>query len=380
MKVLITCESYPPDVCGVANVVSRLAEGLVVRGHDVAVATGASPERTQGVQNGVRVFRFSVTGSPIVPYRGQVDAYVRFIREYTPEVLVNECAQTWSTDLLLPILQEIPGKKILHLHGLSGLSSKPRHPYRRWLLHRYFQQAARHFAKYHRLIFLSKYSEELEFSRQHGLSNYVFLGNGADEEFFSDPSESACAEGDAFLATMGIGKDTPLVLNVSNFGQAKNQEFVLNAMHRIPTEFAGLLVGSTRTDYLNRLEHLQRILAFCLGKKAVFMKIGVPRALLPFLYRRASVFAHGSRQEAFPLVLAESVASGTPFVSTPVGNAAGLPGGVVVRTPAAMAVSIDRLLTSPVERARLAKAALDFAQTELRWPRIVEGFERILAG
>ncbi len=39
MKILFTTESYYPDVCGVSNVVTKLAEGLASLGHDVTIFT-----------------------------------------------------------------------------------------------------------------------------------------------------------------------------------------------------------------------------------------------------------------------------------------------------------------------------------------------------
>ena len=40
MRILFTSESYPPQVCGVAQITAQLAEGLASRGHEVWVATG----------------------------------------------------------------------------------------------------------------------------------------------------------------------------------------------------------------------------------------------------------------------------------------------------------------------------------------------------
>ncbi|TQL47874.1 glycosyltransferase involved in cell wall biosynthesis [Homoserinimonas aerilata] len=45
LKVLIGCDTFPPDVNGAANFASRLAAGLVQRGHEVVVAAPAASRR-----------------------------------------------------------------------------------------------------------------------------------------------------------------------------------------------------------------------------------------------------------------------------------------------------------------------------------------------
>ena len=64
MKILIVSSSFPPEVGGVAEVARTQAAGFVARGHQVAVATGWHPTRTDtDAPSGVAVRQFRVTGS-----------------------------------------------------------------------------------------------------------------------------------------------------------------------------------------------------------------------------------------------------------------------------------------------------------------------------
>jgi glycosyltransferase involved in cell wall biosynthesis len=61
-------------------------------------------------------------------------------------------------------------------------------------------------------------------------------------------------------------------------------------------------------------------------------------------YGRARLFLSGSYTECQPLVLLDAMATGTPFVARATGCISRLPGGVAVRSPAAAADEVSRLL------------------------------------
>ncbi len=113
----------------------------------------------------------------------------------------------------------------------------------------------------------------------------------------------------------------------------------------------------TRDALLRAKAELPALRGLCFGATApapgtlpdwVEMHVAPEQHLIPGLYGRADVFAHGSRIEGFGLPILEAMACRTPVVATPTGAAPELlaeGGGVIVPSedPAAMARELVRM-------------------------------------
>lgn len=116
----------------------------------------------------------------------------------------------------------------------------------------------------------------------------------------------------------------------------------------------------TRDALLRAKKDLPALRAICFGNTApdagalpawVEVHVAPKQDLIPQLYARADVFAHGSRIEGFGLPILEAMACRTPVVATPTGAAPELTeggGGVIVPSedPAAMARELVRIASS----------------------------------
>jgi glycosyltransferase involved in cell wall biosynthesis len=129
------------------------------------------------------------------------------------------------------------------------------------------------------------------------------------------------------------------------------------------------------------------------GRKRVLVH-DLPREEVVAAYHAADVFLLTSSIECSPLVLFEAAASGTPFVSLAVGNAAEIASwteaGVIVATdysadgfaradPDAVAEAVDELLADPARRARLAAAGRRAWRERFRWDVIAPHYEGLYA-
>jgi glycosyltransferase involved in cell wall biosynthesis len=71
------------------------------------------------------------------------------------------------------------------------------------------------------------------------------------------------------------------------------------------------------------------------------------------------------------------MASGAPFISTPVGNVPDMPGGVIVRDAAGMAEAIDRLAQKGEEWRQLSRAGRTAWERDFTWDHVVTEYERL---
>ena len=356
VKILHTCESYWPTVCGVQEAMQRISEGLVARGHEVTVATSYSPHRTSNVHNGVRIVQFDVRGRATRGYRGQVLAYQRFVRSSGCDVMLNYAAQQWSADLVFPLLHHLEFATVFLPCGFSAIDNWKWRPYY-WLMPRVLRQ-------YDAVVYLSEAYRDKAFGDRHGITHYQVIGNGAREEEFSE------ARGE-FREKYGI-ETSKLFLSVSNYGDLKNQRFVLEAFRRAALSDATLVfVGSEMNDYARLLAQE------CETVGHARVLAGIPREDLVAAYHEADLFLFASRIECFPLVIVESMASRTPFISTDAGCVSALPGGIVVASVAEMTETIRCLTSDDNARLDLSRAGRDAWEARYTWARIVDQYERL---
>jgi glycosyltransferase involved in cell wall biosynthesis len=324
MNVLLCCENYPPSVGGVQEVMRQIAERLVERGHAVTVYTGAHPSRPRSAElRGVRVESFAASGNLVRGLSGEVDRYRDAVLNGRHDVVLVKAAQQWSFDALAPVLDRIASRKVFIPCGFSGLFDAA--------YNSYYAEMSRWLASFDALIFYSGTYRDIEFARQLGITRLHVLPNGVDEREFGP--EQNCR----FRAQLGLDPNSLLLLSVGTLVPAKGHWEVLRAfdLARLPPHATLLLNGNDPQGGLaSALRAIARAgsgypplrwLAYDVnrrhrGAKRVVIA-DLPRTNVVAAFRAADVFVFASQIEYSPLVLFEAAAAGTPFLTSPVGNA-----------------------------------------------------------
>lgn len=332
MRILFCCEFYAPSTGGVQEVIRQIAERLVLRGHDVAVATTKLPDRRFDELNGVRIKGFDVSGNMVYGMVGEQDAYRKFVTTSNFDVVMIKAAQQWSFDALWPVLPQIKARKVLIPCGFSGFYD-PRYK-------DYFQGMPDIFRQFDHLVFYATDYRDINFARQHGLTNYSVIPNGASEIEFSVEKDPH------FRERYGIGESDFLFLTVGSFTGMKGHFEVVSAFEKVQLDGPStlLLNGNKINDpakatlkkkakkYIRKglqvlniikdnpwMDVVNRINQQDGDKKVLVTDL--PRPELIQAYMASGLFVFASNIEYSPLVLFESAAAGTPFLTVPVGNA-----------------------------------------------------------
>lgn len=354
MKVLFTVAEYFPKISGVPVVTKYLAEELARLGYDVSVVT-SKPEGTLDKEeiNGVTVFRFNILFSRIKGCYGQKEEYINFIKNFRADILINECSQCITTDLLLPELKNIPSKKILHLHGASGLALKPfkimrtlkntvGNTYNYIRFKKYYLKFYQYFKYYDKIVCLSEMDSAKDYVMKYAKEKFTILENAADDEYFmiSDNRKEEKRIGEM------VSKNEKFLLSIANYNPSKNQKMLLKAFYMANTRDVSLiLIGSERNDYSKIIESYNEKLKTKYGDKKVKILYGVDRNLNKFLLKYATAYISSSVHEEYSISIIEAMATRTPFISTDVGNARILPGGIVVKNIKEMSVAIEKIIS-----------------------------------
>ncbi len=174
------------------------------------------------------------------------------------------------------------------------------------------------------------------------------LARGVDRERFSP------GDRDAAKRALGFDAGTPLLLWVGRMVEVKGLDVLLEALATIahrPWQLALVGDGPLRSSLEATVARV--------GLSGRVRFVGpTPHATLPIWYRAASLTVLASRSEGTPNVLLESIACGTPFVSTAVGSVADMVRDAGVLVPpgdaAALAAALGSALTSapPLEAFR----------------------------
>ena len=337
MKILFLSENYFPNVSGVPVVVRYLAEGLAKFGHEVVLATSQYQNNPEvEVIGGVEVHRFNLVKDHFNCYHGDMKGYLNFVLSLECDVVVFECLQCITTDLVLLHIDELKAKKILHSHGVSGLRLKLfdkkkdlvhtvantyHYLFYKWYFNCLLPKSIK---KIDKVIGLSEIDDTIGYCSKYGIKCEV-LGN-AVEDVFLEPT------GDVKLSDIS-DMNMPYFLSVAYYNQIKNQIGILREFYKSGiTDYEMVFIGPSENEYYRNLVAENKKLEEQYGKRKVLMLTHIDRLLIPDIIGNAKLYIVGSTIEQFSIAIAETMAKGVPFISTNVGNARLLPGGITINS------------------------------------------------
>lgn len=385
MKILFTSFAYAPETSGVPIVVQYLAEGLVKSGHCVSIATRKNGHNYCDKEsiNGVNVFRFEIGQDLFKRNIGDIITYINFVITYPKDVLIMECVQCHTTDILLPHLNEMNCKVVLHSHGGPGIRQKMfhwdtnivhsignTHNWMRWK--KYYGQTLPVASKYIDVaICLSLCASDLEYMNAH-MKKVCILENAANDIFFDKVNYST---GTSPVFQL---KSSEYILCIANYVPNKCQLDIVKAFGRMKNQDCALvLIGSSTNEYFKRVKKEVDRVVESTGKE-IKMLCGVDRRYFPAIISQAKIFVMASEHEEYPVSLIEAMACGTPFVSTNAGCSRILPGGVTVVDRRDLPVFLNVVESDPFMLNQLGTQGQVYANSNNTIPQIISHLEEII--
>lgn len=352
MRVLFTSFAYYPQTSGVPIVVQYLAEGLVEFGHTVCIATrkngNAFPDKE--IINGVEIHRFDIGQTLTKRNTGDINEYLRFVVNYEKDVLILECIQCHTTDLLLNHLPEMNCKIVIHSHGGPGIHQRlvkwdtnikhsigNTHNWFRWS--KYYGKTLPQVAQsIDAVLCLSLCASDLDYMTAK-MKRVEILENAAHNIFF-----------DTSLYHEDITRVLQLahsryILCIANYVPNKGHKDIIRAYSKMNSKECSLVfIGSKKNPYYDELCDMVSSINEKDGKE-VRLLTSIDRKLFPSIIYHADLFVMASEHEEYPVSLIESMAVGTPFVSTDAGCARILPGGITVRNRNDLGMAMQMLIS-----------------------------------
>jgi glycosyltransferase involved in cell wall biosynthesis len=310
------------------EVVTQLSEALVKMGHQVTIATSYDENRSVKEINGVDIVDFKISGNYATGIIGEKSEYKNYLLNSDFDIITNFAAQQWATDLMLPIMQKIKGKKIFVPTGFSALHS-PKYK-------AYFEKMKIWMKDYDANVFLSDNYRDINFARKIGVKGIEIIPNGASELEFAN------VEFTDVRSFIGVKPDTKIILSVGSHTGYKGHDKSIEIFEKANIPNSALLIVGNITSGGGKLKNLVKGYINLFGLKKTNCSIACkckarnynkkntgnsihiiefPRNLTVNAYKQADVFILTSLIECSPIVLFEALAGKTPFLVNDVGNA-----------------------------------------------------------
>lgn len=387
MKILFTVENYYPKMSGVPVVTKYLAEGLKQCGHEIHIATcWEKGLQKEDIHNGITIHRFHIHYNYLKKGVGEIMNYRDFFLSSKFDAVICECTQCVTTDAILPVLDKFTGKRILHSHGFSGLQLnlfQIKSTFRstvgntvNFFIWKYYYKIwlKKYIIKFDLLLCLSEIDGSKQYLEKCSEKKVFILSNAAEDNFFIHFQD----EGNLLEKYVDIQKK-PYLLSVANYSEVKNQKGILKAFYEIPdNDLAMVFIGSNKNRYFEELKRLKNKLDKKKGAKTVCFLAGVERNDIPGIMKNAFLYIVGSRWEAFSISLIETMALGVPFISTCVGNAKLLPGGIVISSITDMPAALVHLLNDKNIYQNFSKKGWEYSRNNCRIEAAVRYLEQML--
>jgi glycosyltransferase involved in cell wall biosynthesis len=377
MRVVMLSNSFPPQIGGIQEHVSNLAQTLARQGHQLKIVTVRrnKSERVRDKFVGLDVVRvpqlnlpktlttqyLAITTALLIAMRlrGQADVvhYHTFWPDAFTAFVVNKFVPTVYT---------------AHESRFLLMAEQPRS--RRWL-----KLALRPFQG-----ILAPSTELLEVTRQLGVSpeKSAFIANAVDARKFRPD-----VNGETVRARYGVPVDHCLILCPRRLVPKNGLEFLVESLPSIRRRFSNVSV-LIAGDGPERQKLEARVRELGLHDSVIFAGSQNNNAL-PEFYAAADIVAIPSLKEATSIAGLEAMASACAVVATNVG---GLPeiiedgvNGMLVppRDPEALAQAITHLIETPELRKQLGLAARARVEQKFTWEQVASettrAYERAIA-
>ncbi|MES1182503.1 MAG: glycosyltransferase [Myxococcales bacterium] len=378
LRILDLCEFFSDRGGGVRSYLERMGKAAENAGHTLTVV---APGKAHGISrhSGMKLVRYAAPPMPYdatyrVPWR--LDLMRRLVAEERPDIV--QISSPFAPAVAARWLRDAPPCVYFHHSDPIGCYVRP-------LLARALPtklaDCIEHAAwGWHRRItgfcaatVVAGHWLETELSAR-GCARVTTVPFGITQSDLGSHCRDVALRA-RFLGPLADQPDAALVLIAGRLAADKRQALLIDALHVVSrSRPVGLVVlgdGPERASLERRARGLGHV---------TFLPFTHDRAEYAGVLASADLLLHGSVGETFGFVIAEALASGTPFVAPAAGGAGALAHVDYAETYAAgdnaegVARAVQRLLMRP--RAELAYAALRAAAT---FPSSQQHFERLFA-
>jgi glycosyltransferase involved in cell wall biosynthesis len=348
---------------GSAASYAKIARGLLERGHESLLLTGAPRLTARFVEEGLPVTQLPARNTG----PREVWALIQALRRLNAQAIIVDTPR----DLRLAGYATLPlGTRVVYRYNLNY------RPARGHLADRMYAR------RISLLVFQSRFIREDAYRQSPWLRRIpeVQIPNGYDTDRYRPDRNS----GLSFRAGRGIDPDRFVVVTPGKLARNKGHDVAFRALatavarEGLPITYVVLGDGVREAEL--------RSLAERLGLPTIFTGLLSPVEVAAAL-NAADLVVHPSPQEIFPNAVGEAMSCARPIIATDAGGTGELVGrdgsaGVLVPSgdSEALAKAVTALAHDPERRRALGNAGRRRIEVEFPLRRMIDGYETALAG
>lgn len=348
---------------GSAASYAKIARGLLERGHQSLLLTGAPRLTARFVEEGLPVTQLPARNTG----PREVWALIRALRRLSAQAIVVDTPR----DLRLAGYATLPlGTRVVYRYNLNY------RPARGHLADRMYAR------RISLLVFQSRFIQEDAYRQSPWLRRIpqVRIPNGYDTDRYRPDRNS----GLSFRAAHGIDPDRFVVVTPGKLARNKGHDVAFRALATAAAREGLPLTYVVLGDGVREAE--LRSLAGRLRLPTIFTGLLSPVEVAAAL-NAADLVVHPSAQEIFPNAVGEAMSCARPVIATDAGGTGELVGrdgsaGVLVPPgdSEALAKALTALVHDPERRRSLGNAGRRRIEVEFPLCRMIDGYETALAG
>ena len=325
--------SWPADErSGVSLAAQKHANILIGAGHELHIVGSNAAIEQEALDAKKYYIPSSGSGALYAPAKVDKKLLKDTIQSVCPDLIILEAWQTALTEAAIDVAYDKKIPTLMISHGISI------HPYSNTL---------RNWIRY--LAWLPYLAFGLR-SRVQKISAITALDLNVKSPRFYDRDLARLLSKPVFELTNSPAlKVLPIktrsdrsnqILVVGYFSEVKNQLGALAILAKLPTSFTMKFVGRKQGAYYQRCQ--EYVKQHQLGARAIFCEDHEVDLATEFSH--SILVLQTSITEALPITLLEAMASGTPFVATPVGAVSALVGGIHASELSSQVKAVNQLM------------------------------------
>lgn len=362
-----------------------MVRGFLTSGWEVSVLTeGTQPPRGTLSWEGADLTEFEYKRGfqrPTVVIRDNRFDYASFLKSRNWDAVIFHAYEA-ALYRALPLLHEVPGRKILVSHGYGALvwDKTPRFPYGLASLGRRFLRSLamiRWMRCLDRIVYLSEQADFHGFydhllAKATGYKGRRVIPNGVDLGERGDPKSG-------FRRLHGIPDKAFVLLCVANYSPRKDQGYAARAFRKAALPNSAIVfIGSEFNDFSRKFqaEDEPHTLSESAGK-IIWLEKQSRQETLDAL-AACDTFILSANHEAQPISLLEAMREAKPWIARKAGCIERMEGGICVKSEAQMADAICRLASDHVLQKRLGEEGADAVATRYNRSAYVAAYRTLV--
>lgn len=332
IKILLISKSWPSNEnSGVSLAAAEHLKILLDLGFFVSIV--GSDSSVINYKAPVKKYYIEAKGSGAIysPVKIVKKDLIDLFKKVSPDLIILESWQTAVTDSSIIIADSLKIPTLMISHGISIMPYTPSFydllRYLSWAP--YFLNFRNLLSKVTAITTLSEFSESERFLDRK-LANLIGV---PCLKLTNHPINFA-------RERSNLNSRKKQILVVGYFSRVKNQLAAIRAINLLPTAFRLILVGKQEGEYYQKC--LKEVLRLKISHKVEFFED--ERINLSTLMKESFLLYLPSLTEVLPIVVLEAMASGTPFVSSPIGVLPEINAGILKEKYSDHIVAMNKLI------------------------------------